>query len=100
MIEVVDFFFQTVDDVAGILSPEHQYNSLDQVMLILKSYLAQPGLGRNLHLSNVLDQDRRTSPYLDQDVFDILNTFQKTDPSDYISLGSFFDNIPAHVDVG
>src|SRR5690606_5186523 len=99
IIEFFDFFFQSRNHISRIFSTKHNHNSLYQIVIILKSDLSESRFSCNLNLCNVFYQNRGASTNFNQNIFDVINTFQKSNSTNHISLGTSLNHISSNIDI-
>src|SRR5690606_35468851 len=82
-----------------IFSLSHHYDSLYHIVVVIEADLSDTGLVAYVDLGHIAYVYRRALDVIDNDVLNVPDTGQQSDPSYHISLAILLDHIPSYVDI-
>src|SRR5690606_5085660 len=90
---------QPFDDGRRILAAQHDYDTFDNVIRFVKTYLAESRFVRYDDIGDIFNQNRCRAFQLYGDITNIFQFIQQADPPHNVGLVALLDHIAAHVDI-
>src|SRR5579884_1614452 len=85
-IQILCFFFDSLQDILGLLAGPHHDDTFDSIIIVHKAELAEPWGVADRHLADVADKHRGTLMAGHNNIADVMSVPNQTDPPHVIKL--------------
>src|SRR6185369_4528260 len=97
LVDLCYFLFDSLDHLLGVFVDPLENDSGNDFSLTILSYCTLADLVTDLHSSNVADSNRSAFAGVEDDVPDIRDVFDQTEPANDVLLITMFDEVGARV---
>src|SRR5262245_22605049 len=96
---LLNFLFYSIDDVECVLAITHHDDSANDFAATVQFGHAAPEIGPEMDVSDILEVNRRAVFDFENDVLDVLDSFDVTATADVIFGRGNLERFPAHIGV-